>query len=81
MVFFLRFSHEPNSCSPAKPRRLRGRQLDTHGDGGLFFSALLWNQGRFAVWDRQTDGIITKVTTRTTCGGTTSRRPGESLEN
>lgn len=47
----------------------------------VFFSALLWNQGRFAVWDRQTDGIITKVTTRTTCGGTTSRRPGESLEN
>jgi hypothetical protein len=47
----------------------------------FFFSALLWNQGRLVVWGRQTDGTITKVTTRTTYGGTTSRRPGETEES
>ncbi|MBL9152969.1 MAG: DUF3592 domain-containing protein [Verrucomicrobiales bacterium] len=47
----------------------------------FFFSALMWNQGRLVAWGRTTDGTITKVTTRTTYGGSSSRRPGESLEN
>ena len=47
----------------------------------FFLSALLWNQGRLVVWGRTTDGVITKVTTRTTYGGSSSRRPGESRES
>ena len=49
--------------------------------GVFFFGALLWNQGRLVAFGQVTDGTITKLTTRVSYGGGSSRRPGESLES
>ncbi|MCB1233229.1 MAG: DUF3592 domain-containing protein [Verrucomicrobiae bacterium] len=48
---------------------------------GLFFlGALIWNQGRLAVFGKITEGVVTEVTTRVSYGSS-PRKAGESMES
>jgi hypothetical protein len=47
--------------------------------GFFFLGALIWNQGRLAIFGKRADGVVREIT-ETTRTSATTRRDGESLQ-